>query len=525
MTELQAPAESHASAPGPARVGRRWAAVCGIAALAVGLGVAEIAGVLISPRATPVVAAGDTAIELAPRWGKELAIALFGVRDKLFLVTVVALVAVLLAAVAGLLEARRRRAGSAVIVVVAVALGLAAASRPNADTFAFVPGLLAGVAAIVVLPRLLPRMAGPEPGHADRRALLLGGVFAAAAASGLVGYLLGGRVRGVTSSRQDLALPTAVTPAPSVAADATFDRVSGLTPFRTPNADYYRIDTALVVPSVRAQDWRLRIHGMVEREVEVSLADLTQRGLIEKWVTLACVSNEVGGDLIGNALWLGLPVVELLSEAGPAAGADMVLSRSVDGFTAGTPLEALTDDRGALLAVGMNGEPLPVEHGFPARLVVPGLYGYVSATKWVVELEVTRFADAQAYWTQRGWAERGPILISSRIDRPGRGAVTEADGTVVIAGVAWAQDVGVAGVDVRVDSGDGWGPWRPAELADAGTSSTWRQWRWVWTPSVAGTHRVQSRARNVDGEKQVEAETEPFPAGSTGYHTVEIDLP
>ena len=502
------------------RVG--WAALSGIAALAIGLAIAELAGVLVSPRATPIIAAGDTAIEFAPRWGKDLAIALFGVRDKLFLVTVVAVVAAALAAVAGVLEARWRRAGLAVIAVVAIALGLAAASRPGADSFAFVPGLLAGVAAMVVLPRLLHRMGPPAPGHGDRRALLVGGTLAVAAAAGLVAYTVGGRVRGVTSSRRDLRFPEASEPVPPVQAGDTFDDIDGVSSFQTSNASFYRIDTALVVPAVRAEDWRLRIHGLVDREVEVSLSDVMDRRLVERWVTLACVSNEVGGSLVGNALFLGVPLAELLAEAGPATDADMVLSTSADGFTAGTPIEAMTDGRGSLLAVGMNGEPLPVEHGFPARLVVPGLYGYVSATKWVVDLEVTRFADAQAYWTVRGWAERGPILISSRIDRPGRSGRAEADGTVVVAGVAWAQDVGVAGVDVRVDSGDGWGEWQPAELAEAGTRSTWRQWRYRWTPPGPGQHRLQSRATNADGEVQTDDLAESFPSGATGLHTVTI---
>ncbi len=521
----------------PARLGWVWCSLAGIAALALGLGIAELSAVLVSPRATPVVAAGDTAIELAPRWGKDFAIAVFGVRDKLFLVTVVAVVAVLLAAAAGILEARRRRTGLILIALVSISLALAAASRPGADTFAYVPGLLAGVSAMVVLPILLRRLGAAglaaagsgvagsgAGGTSGRRAVLLGGVLAAAGVTGFGGYALGARVRGVASSRADVALPAPATPVAPVSGSATFDQVPDLAPFQTPVNDFYRIDTALVVPAVRADEWRLRIHGLVEREAEYRIGDILDRELVEKWVTLACVSNEVGGGLTGNALWLGLPTAQLLAEARPRPEADMVLSTSIDGFTAGTPIEALTDGRGALLAVGMNGSPLPVEHGFPARLVVPGLYGYVSATKWVVDLEVTRFADAEAYWTVRGWTALGPIKISSRIDRPIGGTQPGTDGTVVVAGMAWAQDVGVEAVEVRVDSGDGWGPWTTTELADAGTTSTWRQWRWSWVSPPAGEHRIQARATDANGDVQVEAEAEPFPSGATGYHTVGVSI-
>lgn len=280
----------------------------------------------------------------------------------------------------------------------------------------------------------------------------------------------------------------------------------------TPNEQFYRIDTAIVVPEVNPADWRLRVHGMVADEVELTWDELVALPLEESWTTLACVSNEVGGTLIGNARWLGYPIRELLARARPTPDADMMLSRSVDGFTASTPLEALTDDRNSILAVGMNGEPLPLEHGFPVRMVVPGLYGYVSATKWVVDLEVTRFDRARAYWTDRGWSERGPIKLQSRIDVP-RKAQGLSAGETVIAGVAWHQGVGIAGVEVQIDEG----AWQPAELATAISDDTWVQWRMPWTATV-GDHLIRCRATGQDGRLQTSDTAPPAPDGATGWH-------
>jgi DMSO/TMAO reductase YedYZ molybdopterin-dependent catalytic subunit len=496
-----------------------WPALTGVVVFALALGIAQLVSIWISPRATPVVAVADTVIPLAPNWAKDLAIAIFGTRDKLFLVSLVAVVAAVLAALAGVLESRRRGGGAVISLALGVVLAVAAATRPGADTLAFVPGLVAGVVALVTLPRLVRRTGDPEAGQ-GRRAVLVAGTAGAAALAFVGAGVLGGRSRTIATAREGVVLPPAAEPARPVAAGGTFDGLPGLSPFRTPNERFYRIDTAIVAPMITPADWRLRIHGLVGREVDLRLEDVLDRPLVEKWATLTCVSNEVGGDLIGNALWLGVPTAELLAEAGVRRDADMVLSTSQDGFTAGTPVEALTDDRGSLLAVGMNGSPLPVEHGFPARLVVPGLYGYVSATKWVVDLEVTRFADAEAYWTVRGWAERGPVKLSSRIDRPTGRTDRREDGSVVVAGVAWAQDVGVAAVEVSVDGGE----WRPTELAAAGTTSTWRQWRYEWVPDSPGSHRVSVRATDADGTVQVAQEAEPFPSGATGYHAVDVTV-
>ncbi|WP_418605409.1 molybdopterin-dependent oxidoreductase [Georgenia sp. SUBG003] len=311
------------------------------------------------------------------------------------------------------------------------------------------------------------------------------------------------------AGRGRLTLPAPASPAAPLPDGAEL-RVDGLAPFRTPNETFYRIDTAFVVPRVDPATWTLRVHGLVEREVVLTLDDLLAENLVEAWVTLCCVSNNVGGDLVGNALWLGLPVREVLARATPAADADMVLSRSVDGFTASTPLRTLTDERDALLAVGMNGTQLPPEHGYPVRLVVPGLYGFVSATKWVSELRVTRFADDVAYWTTRGWSAEAPVKIASRIDVPRGGSPLRA-GEVVVAGVAWAQHTGIGKVEVRVDDGD----WRPAELAEQVSVDTWRQWLYRWDAS-AGDHALEVRATGLDGIVQTSQRRPPAPTARPG---------
>jgi DMSO/TMAO reductase YedYZ molybdopterin-dependent catalytic subunit len=286
----------------------------------------------------------------------------------------------------------------------------------------------------------------------------------------------------------------------------------------TPNEEFYRIDTALTVPQVDPATWTLRVHGLVERELTLTWDELLGADLVETYVTLACVSNPVGGDLVGNARWLGLPIRHVLARAVPQAGADMVLSTSVDGFTASTPLEVLTDDRDALLAIGMNGEPLPLAHGFPVRMVVPGLYGYVSATKWVTDLEVTRFADREAYWTTRGWTERGPIKTSSRIEVP-RAGVSVAAGTVAVGGTAWAQHTGITAVEVQVDDS----PWQQADLSTEISVDTWRQWSWQWD-AEPGSHTLRVRATDATGETQTSEERDVVPDGATGWHEVTVQV-
>ncbi|MET9485660.1 molybdopterin-dependent oxidoreductase [Nocardia sp. NPDC006630] len=352
----------------------------------------------------------------------------------------------------------------------------------------------------------------------QRRQVVRGIVIAAAAGvgAGVVGRVLGLRSHNVSSERAEVQLPSPSGPLPVVDPAADL-KIPGLSPYLTSNADFYRIDTALTVPQVSKDSWSLRIHGMVDREIRLTYADLAARQAVEKLVTLTCVSNPVGGDLIGNASWLGYRLDELLTEAGPHPDADMVLSTSVDGFTAGSPLAALMDGRDALLAVGMNGEPLPTAHGYPVRLVVPGLYGYVSATKWVTDIEITRFDRAQAYWTKRGWSQDGPIKTGARIDTPTASSL--APGRVTVAGVAWAQHRGIEAVEVRIDNG----AWQPARLAAEPSIDTWRQWAFDWQ-ATSGLHTVWARATDGGGAVQTSDVAYPVPDGATGYPSISVRI-
>ncbi|MYW12236.1 molybdopterin-dependent oxidoreductase, partial [Streptomyces sp. SID2563] len=328
---------------------------------------------------------------------------------------------------------------------------------------------------------------------------------------------------GAEASRRDLKLPAPASPAPAVPAGAELD-VRGLSPFVTPNKDFYRVDTALVVPRVDAGAWRLRIHGKgVTRPVTLTFEDLVRRRAVERDITLTCVSNEVGGPYVGNARWLGVRLDGLLREAGvrlPSEGgrADQLVARSVDGMTIGTPVEDVMDGRDALLAFGMNGEPLPFEHGFPVRMVVPGLYGYVSACKWIKDIELTTFDAYDAYWVKRTWSRRAPIKTQARIDTPRPFASPKA-GRVAVAGVAWAQHRGITRVEVRVDGG----PWHPARLAAPAGRDIWRQWVWEW-PATPGSHTLEVRATDGTGALQTARRVGTVPDGATGRHSVVVDV-
>ncbi|WP_246527526.1 molybdopterin-dependent oxidoreductase [Pseudarthrobacter albicanus] len=501
-----------------------------------------------------MTAVGGAVIDAVPPGVKEWVISLFGTADKVALLAGMALVIAALAALSGIVELRRRFAGVAIIAVFGVVGLVAVLGRAELTAYAIPVPLLVAVAGISLLRWLIRRLgewqpvpggrdagaagqpvaggqdAGAEglpvpgqavpgqPGPARRRFLqILGGTAAVAVLAGLLASMLRGAAAAVTEVRSKLALPAAASPAAPVPAGAEI-RLDGLGPLVTPDKDFYRIDTALRVPLVEPEKWTLKVTGLVEREIELDFATLLAKPLTERYVTIACVSNEVGGDLIGNARWLGWPVRELLALAGPRPEADMVLSRSTDGWTAGTPLEALTDSRDALLAVGMNGEPLPLEHGFPVRLIVPGLYGYVSATKWVTELKVTRFADDAGYWTPRGWSERGPVKTSSRIDVP-RDGRNVAAGTVAFGGVAWAQHTGIAKVELRVNGG----PWQQAGLAPGISKDTWYQWK-LALELAPGQYEVQVRATDLGGVPQVEDRAPVAPSGATGYHTVRVSV-
>jgi len=311
-------------------------------------------------------------------------------------------------------------------------------------------------------------------------------------------------------------LPAPVSPAGAMPRGA--DLGKGTSAWNTPNAQFYRIDTALSVPQIDPNRWSLRIHGMVDREITLSYDQLRSRPLIERWITMCCVSNEVGGNLIGNARWLGARLADLLREAGVHDGADQLLLSSSDGMTIGAPTKVVMDGRDAMVAVGMNGEALPVAHGFPARIVVPGLYGYVSACKWVVDIEATTFASRRAYWVQGGWAAQTDIKLESRIDTPRSGARVPAGRPVAIAGVAWDQHVGISTVEVQIDDG----PWLPARLATVPSTDTWRQWVVAWTPPQPGSYRVRVRATDRAGKPQTENSQPSFPSGATGLHTITV---
>jgi DMSO/TMAO reductase YedYZ molybdopterin-dependent catalytic subunit len=356
------------------------------------------------------------------------------------------------------------------------------------------------------------------PGDIGRRrflsaSLMVGG---AAVALGGLGRLNIARRFGVAEAARDaLTIPVPQSPLPPLDAGAVLD-TSGISPFITPNADFYRVDTAFIVPRIDTDTWRLAIHGMVDREMELTFEQLMSREVIERDITLACVSNEVGGPYIGNARWIGVPLKPLFEEAGVHADADQIVSRSVDGFTVGTPTAVAMDGRDAMLAVSMNGETLPFTHGFPVRMIVPGLYGYVSATKWLTDIELTTFDAYDAYWIQRGWAQQAPIKTESRIDTPRAGSKVRV-GTLMVAGVAWAQHRGIELVEVRVDGG----AWNDATLAAQDTTDTWRQWTWPWH-ATPGQHTIEVRATDADGDVQPEQRLPPFPDGATGWHTVQV---
>lgn len=517
------------------------AALAGLVAGGATLAAGRLVAAVVAPGSGPFLAIGETVVDFTPEWLKSFAISTFGENDKLALFWSMGVVLAVVAAAIGVLERRRLRWGIAAVALLGVLAALAAWSRAGAGAWSGVPSLVSVAVGAIALWLLVRPLRGEAPGQ-DRgpgpevSALSDTGLPASATSPGRRRFLLlsagmvglsvaavfgstrvGQTLDNVREARRQLRLPTAADSVPAPGEGVALD-IPGLTPFVTPNADFYRVDTALQVPRILPNDWTLRVHGMVDRPFELTFADLAELPLVERRITLTCVSNQIGGDLADNARWLGYPLRTLLERARPHPDADMVLSTSVDGFTASTPLEALTDERDSLLAIGMNGEPLPLVHGFPARMVVPGLYGYVSATKWVVDLDVTRFDRASAYWTERGWAERGPIKIASRIDVPGSFAKLE-PGRNIVAGVAWAQGRGIDRVEVRVGNE----PWQDAELAAEDSIDTWRQWSWEWDVPP-GQHTLRVRATDGTGEVQTDQEAPPFPDGASGWHSVAVEV-
>lgn len=506
------------SAPGRGYLGGMTSrALNGLAAAAVAVGLAELIATPFGSDADALNAVGSAVIDLTPGPLKEWAIRTFGTADKLFLSVMMLAVIAALAAEAGRWETRRRPIGSALIAAAGVAGCAAILSRPGGGLLDVIPTVVGTVCGIVVLRVLTAKSAEVQedsaPDRSRRLSLAAFALLIVGALGGVIGGILSRRLHSVSGERNAAVVPPALTTAPPIPADVQPKGVA-LPSYITSNRDFYRIDTALLVPQVSRNDWRLKIHGMVDREITYSFDDLNGFGVVEKVVTLTCVSNPVGGDLISNAVWRGYLVRDLLARAGIHRDADMVLSTSVDGFTAGTPVEALTDSRDSLLAIAMNGEPLPVEHGYPARLVVPGLYGYVSATKWVTDLELTRFDRAQAYWTGLGWSARGPIKTESRIDVPRSGGRVPV-GAVTFGGVAWAQNRGVRAVEVRIDDGQ----WQPADLGANYSNETWRLWSYRWT-ATGGSHTMSVRATDNTGAVQTSDQASVVPDGATGWHTV-----
>ncbi len=518
------------------RPSRLAGALAGLLAGGAALGIAELLAGLVDGVPSPLNAIGSLVIALQPPGAKQIVADLFGTNDKLLLTLAVLVVALVLSAGLGILArsgrgdegpdpTRFRMAVAGFIGVGLVAVVASLINPPVNPALAVVSVAIAIVVAWQVLALLLGR-AGERAGHGPvaempdwSRRRFLGtslAVGAGAVASGTVGRLL-------INYRNAAAVPIADVPAPAatvppVPADARLD-VSGISPLVTPNKDFYRIDTQLITPHVDAGTWKLTVTGMVNNELSFTYDDLLAMPLYEQYVTIQCVSNDVGGNLVGNALWRGVRLRDILDRAGVQQGATQIVGRAVDGWTCGFPTAWLTEsDREALVAVAMNGEPLPAAHGFPARLIVPGLYGYVSATKWLTNIELTTLEAFDAYWVPLGWSKLGPIKTTSRIDTPRAGSSPQA-GVVPVGGVAWAPDRGISKVEVQVDDG----AWQPAELATAISDATWVQWVYRWQ-ATAGRHTLRVRATDGDGTLQVATPHDPAPDGATGYHEVTVQV-
>jgi DMSO/TMAO reductase YedYZ molybdopterin-dependent catalytic subunit len=525
-------------------------ALSGIVAALVALGVAELIAGIRQPWRSPVIDVGDRVIDNVPPFVKDFAIETFGTNDKPALLVGIGVTLLVYAAIIGALSFRRRIEIGVVGIGLFGVIGALAAMSNRAggsldDAIPALAGAVTGAAALWASHRIaLPLLAGSptadaaspsDPTDADResptdapratrRELLVrsGGVLAALAFVGTSAGALGRTIRSrfsASESRANVVLPNASNALESIPNGVTVG-VDGVAPFVTPNADFYRIDTALTVPQVPTEGYELRVTGMVDRELSLSFDDLLRRTVVEHDITLTCVSNTIGGELIGNARWTGVRLDALLAEAGVDPAATQVVGRSVDGYTCGFPIEAATDGRNALVAFGMNGEPLPLEHGFPVRLIVPGLYGYISATKWLTEIELTTFEDFEQYWVPRGYADRAPIKLMSRIDSiDGLGTLTRnADGTAAIGGVAWAQTRGISAVEVQLDDG----PWHACELGAALNDDTWRQWAYRWTPRATGRTSIRCRATDGTGVIQTAERSEPLPNGASGHHQIVV---
>lgn len=491
----------------------------GLVAGVAGLGAGMLLAAFVEPESSPPLAVGAAVVDLTPEPVKQWAIGLFGSSDKLVLLIVVGLVAAALSATAGLVSRWSPKPGAVVLGVLAGICAVAALTRPVATFVSALPSAVSAVVGIVVLRRLLAQRAlladssGEEHQLTRRRfvqlasaATLLG---AASAATGQ--WIVATAQRAATIMLPPAAMPLAALP------EGLESQIEGISAFRTPNADFYRVDTALTVPAIDPGGWKLEIDGEVDSSVTLTLDDLMKYEIIERDITMTCVSNPVGGPYIGSARWLGVRTKDVLTEVGIRSSVDQILSTDVDGMTISTPVQALTDDREAMLAFAMNGQQLPREHGFPVRLVTPGLYGFVGSTKWVTRLTATTYAKQTAYWTDRGWDIDSPVLTSARIDTPQHQDSREAGKPTHIGGIAWAQGRGIAKVEVRIDQQ----PWQQAVLGPDAGIDYWRQWYVEWTPAK-GAHTIQVRATDETGETQTSTEVPSYPGGATGWHTITV---
>jgi len=510
--------------------GRVAFAVTGVLAALAGMAVGHLVAAFIDPATSPVLSVGSTVIDLTPTPLKELAIARFGTADKTILLASVGLVTVLLAATAGLLSRRRPRIGLGLIVLLVVLAGVAAMTRPTASPVELLPAVatgLVGIGVLVWLRRKLIRaeetatttdrskLSGdPRPApDGSRRQFLVGAAGVTAGAVVVAGA--GQRLASATSDPASVNLPSAAESARPLPVGLEA-QVPGISPFRTPTAGFYRVDTNLTVPKVSKDSWKLEIDGDVKKPFSLTFDELAAMPLIERNITMTCVSNEVGGGYIGAATWLGVRLTDILDRAGVGTSSDQLLSTAVDGFTISTPLAVARDGRDAMVAIGMNGQALTDVHGFPARLITPGIYGFVGATKWLTRLTLTTYAAQQAYWTKREWVTDAPIKTSARIDTPAP-LTTISPGRTAIGGVAWAQHRGVGRVEVRIDGG----AWQPTMLGPDAGVDYWRQWYLPWE-ATSGQHTVAVRAVDLTGAVQIEKRATPFPGGSSGIQEVVV---
>ncbi len=547
------------TAPAPraarSRIPDLAAFVAGGLAAALGIAIGEMMAGLVPGAPSLIIAIGDFVIENQPPGAKELIVEIFGSNNKLALNVGITVTAILIAGLLGVVG-RRNWIVPVAGFVIAGAVGLGAAlTRPLIDPLLAVITIVVAIGIAVVALRWMLGFTAPawaaasaatdaaaegaaaaaadgaeqtDPVAAaasmpdwDRRGFLQasGGVAVGAVLLGTIGRNL--ITEGEKAPLEVSELPAPDVPAPALPASASLD-VDGVSPIVTPNDEFYRIDTALVNPRVDVADWKLRLHGYVDREVELTYDDLLDMPLLEQYVTIACVSNKVGDDLIGNALWTGVDLREVLDMAGVQPAGEQIVGRSVDGFTAGFPTSwAMDPARTPMIAIGMNGEPLPRDHGYPARLIIPGLYGYVSATKWLSEIQLTGWEEFDGYWIPRNWAKEAPILTQSRIDTPKPNASLAGGTTVPIGGVAWAVDRGITKVEVAIDGAE----WQECEISDPLNDATWVQWVLPWdVPADGGSHDIKVRATDGDGVVQTADITPPAPDGARGHHAIRVQV-